>query len=212
MARAARELGYEYLAICDHTQAVRVVPGLDADAVRRQAEEIAAANEELAPFRVLRGIECDILPDGSLDLPDDVLGELDWVMASVHAGQRAPRKEITARTIEAMRHPAVRAVSHPKGRIINHRPENELDLDRTFEVALETGTALEINGLPDRLDLRDVHVRAALDAGVPLLVSTDAHSVRGLNNMLLAVATARRGSAQAANVVNTRPLSEIVSG
>jgi DNA polymerase (family X) len=212
MVEAARDRGYEYLAICDHTRNVRVVPGLDADDVRRQAVEITAVNEHVAPFRVLRGIECDILPDGSLDLPDDVLGELDWVMASVHAGQRAPRKEITARTIEAMRHPAVRAVSHPKGRIINHRPENELDLDRTFEVALETGTALEINGLPDRLDLRDVHVRAALDAGVPLLVSTDAHSVRGLNNMLLAVATARRGSAQAANVVNTRPLSEIVSG
>lgn len=178
--------------------------------MRRQAEEIAAVNERVAPFRVLRGIECDILPDGSLDLPDDVLGELDWVMASVHAGQRAARDVITERTIEAMRHPAVRAISHPRGRIINHRPENELDLERAFEVALETGTALEVNGLPDRLDLRDVYVRDAVEAGVPIVVSTDAHSVRGLNNMRLAVATARRGWARAGNVVNARPLSQII--
>jgi DNA polymerase (family 10) len=210
MGEAARERGYEYLAICDHTRNVRVVPGLDADDVRRQAEEIAAANERLRPFRVLRGIECDILPDGSLDLPDDVLAELDWVMASVHAGQRAPSGELTRRTTEAMRHPAVRALSHPKGRIINHRPENALDLDRIFEVALEEGVALEVNGLPDRLDLRDEHVRRAVEAGVPIVTSTDAHSVRGLGNMRLAVATARRGWAQAADIVNTRPLSEIV--
>jgi DNA polymerase (family 10) len=210
MAEAARDRGYEYLAICDHTRSVRVVPGLDADDVRRQAEEITAANERLAPFRILRGIECDILPDGSLDLPDDVLGELDWVMASVHAGQRAERDVITARTVEAMRHPAVRALSHPTGRIINHRPPNALDLERVLEVALETGTALEVNGLPDRLDLRDEHVRLVVEAGVPLVISTDAHSVRGLGNMQLAVATARRGWAQAADVVNARPLSEII--
>jgi DNA polymerase (family X) len=209
MAEAARDRGYEYLAICDHTRNVRVVPGLDADDVRRQGEEIAAANDRVAPFRILRGIECDILPDGSLDLPDDVLAELDWVMASVHAGQRAPREELTRRTVEAMRHPAVRGLSHPKGRIINHRPENALDLERVFEVALETGIAVEVNGLPDRLDLRDENVRLAVEAGVPVLCSTDAHSVRGLGNMRLAVATARRGWATAADVLNTRPLSEI---
>ena len=209
MSEAALGLGYEYLAICDHTRNVRVVPGLDADDVRRQGEEIAAANELLAPFRILRGIECDILPDGSLDLPDDVLAELDWVQASVHAGQRAPAEEITKRTVEAMGHPAVRCLSHPKGRIINHRPENALDLERVFEVALETGVAVEVNGLPDRLDLRDVHVRAAVEAGVPVVCSTDAHSVRGLGNMQLAIATARRGWATAANILNTRPLSEI---
>jgi len=210
MGEAARDRGYEYLAICDHTRNVRVVPGLDADDVRRQAEEIAEANERLAPFRVLRGIECDILPDGSLDLPDDVLAELDWVMASVHAGQRAPKDELTRRTVEAMRHPAVRGLSHPKGRIINHRQENALDLERVFEVALELGTAVETNGLPDRLDLRDEYVRLAIEAGVPVLCSTDAHSVRGLGNMRLSVATARRGWATAADVLNTRPLSEIV--
>ena len=211
MALAARERGYEYLAICDHTENVRVVPGLDADAVRRQAEEIAAANEELAPFRVLRGIEVDIRRDGSLDLPDDVLGELDWVQLSLHAGQREERKALTEKVVEAMRHPAVRCLSHPKGRILHHRPPNALDLEEVLVVALETGVALEVNGLPDRLDLSGEDARLAVAAGVPLVVSTDAHSIRGLANMELAVATARRGWATAANVLNTRPLVEVLA-
>src|SRR6266545_3458303 len=202
MATAARELGYEYLAICDHTPNVRVVPGLDADDLHRQAEEIAAVNEELAPFRVLRGSE--------VDLPDDILEELEWVQLSLHAGQRQPRDELTRKVTEAMRHPAVRALSHPKGRIINHRPPNALDLERAFEVALETGVALETNGLPDRLDLSGPEIRLAVEAGVPIVVSTDAHSVRGLGNMRLAVHTARRGWATAADVVNTRPLAEVL--
>jgi DNA polymerase (family X) len=210
MATAARDRGYGYLAICDHTPNVRVVPGLDADALRRQAEEIAAANEALSPFRVLRGAECDIRADGTLDLPDDALAELEWVQLSLHAGQRLPREELTARVTEAMRHPAVRCLSHPRGRILNHRPPNALDLERTIEVALETGVALETNGLPDRLDLRDEEVRLAVEAGVPVVCSTDAHSVHGLGNMPLAVMTARRGWATAADVLNTRPLAEIL--
>ena len=211
MAAAAVARGYEYLAICDHTTNVRVVPGLDADAVRRQAEEIAAANERVAPFRVLRGIECDILPDGRLDLPDDVLAELDWVQLSLHAGQRQAARELTAKVTEAMRHPAVRCLSHPTGRLINHRPPNALDLDRAFEVAREEGIAVEVNGLPDRLDLRDEHVRLAIDTGVQIAVNTDAHSVRGLGNMRLAVATARRGCATVADVVNTKPLEQVLA-
>jgi DNA polymerase (family 10) len=210
MGAAARDRGYDYLAICDHTTSVSVVPGLGADDVRRQAEEIAAANERLAPFRVLRGIECDILPDGSLDLADSVLAELDWVMASVHAGQRMTREEMTKRVEEALRNPYVRALSHPTGRLIDRRPPNALDLERVLEVAQETGTALEVNGLPDRLDLRDEHVRLAVEAGVPIVVSTDAHSVRGLGNIRLAVGTARRGCATAADVLNTRPLSAVL--
>ncbi len=209
MALAARELGYEYVAICDHTPNVRVVPGLDADGLRRQAEQIAAVNEEVAPFRVLRGTEVDIRRDGQLDLPDDILEELDWVQLSLHAGQREPREELTRKVTEAMRHPAVRALSHPKGRIINHRPPNALDLERTFEVALETGVAIETNGLPDRLDLSGPEIRLAIEAGVPIVVSTDAHSVRGLENMRLAVHTARRGWATGADVVNTRPLAKL---
>jgi DNA polymerase (family 10) len=210
MGRAARELGYDYLAICDHTPAVGAVRGLSPEDVRRQADEIAAANELLAPFRVLRGIECDILPDGRLDLPDEILAELDWVQASVHGGQRMPRREMTKRVEEALRNPYVRCLSHPTGRYINRRPENALDLDRVFELALEERVALEVNGLPDRLDLKGEYVRAAIEAGVEIVCSTDAHSVRGLGNMVLAVATARRGWATAASVVNSRPLSAIL--
>jgi DNA polymerase (family 10) len=211
MATAAIERGYEYLAICDHTVNVRVVPGLDADAVRRQGDEIAEANERVAPFRVLRGIECDILADGRLDLPDDVLAELDWVQLSLHAGQRGERKELTRKVTEAMRHPAVRCLSHPTGRLINHRPPNALDLERAFEVAVEQGVAIEVNGLPDRLDLRDEHVRRAIEAGVQICVNTDAHSVRGLGNMQLAVATARRGWATVGDVLNTKPLEQVLA-
>lgn len=212
MGRGALERGYDYLAICDHTPAVGAVRGLTPDEVRRQAEEIAVANELLAPFQVLRGIECDILPDGRLDLPDDVLSELEWVQASVHAGQRMSQAEMTKRVEEALRNPYVRCLSHPKGRLINRRPENALDLERVFDVALEEGVALEVNGLPDRLDLSGEHVRDALRAGVQIVCSTDAHSVRGLGNMALSVATARRGWATAAAVVNTRPLQSILSG
>jgi DNA polymerase (family 10) len=205
MARAAIERGYAYLAICDHTPAVGAVRGLSADDVRRQAEEIAAANELLAPFRVLRGIECDILADGRLDLPDDVLAELDWVQASVHGGQRMPQPEMTRRVEAALRNPYVSCLSHPTGRLINRRPENAVDLERVHELAVEHGVALEVNGLPDRLDLSGEHVRDALRAGVRIVCSTDAHSVRGLGNMELAVRTARRGWATAADVVNSSP-------
>jgi DNA polymerase (family 10) len=210
MATAARDRGYEYLAVCDHTPGVTVVPGLDADALRRQAVEIAAANEELAPFRVLRGVECDIRADGTLDLPGDVLAELEWVQLSLHAGQRTPRRELTARVVAAMGHRAVRCLSHPTGRLIGHRPENALDLERTFDAALEHGVALEVNGLPSRLDLRGEHVRAAIAAGVGIVCSTDAHSPAGLDNMALAVHTARRGGATAAGVLNTGPLTAVL--
>jgi DNA polymerase (family X) len=210
MGLAARELGYEYLAICDHTRNVRVVPGLDADELRRQGEEIEQANAELAPFRILRGTECDILHDGTLDLPDDVLAELDWVQASVHAGQRQSREQLTHRMTEAARHPAVRSISHPQGRIIHHRPPNAVDLEKLFAVCIETGTAVETNGLPDRIDLSAELVRDAVDAGLAITASTDAHSVRGLGNMQLAIGTARRGRARAADVLNTRPLAEVL--
>jgi DNA polymerase (family 10) len=210
MARAARARGYAYVAICDHTPAVGAVQGLSADDVRRQGEEIAAVNEELTPFRVLRGIECDILPDGGLDLPDDVLAELEWVQASVHAGQRMRRSEMTKRVEEALRHPAVRCLSHPTGRLINRRPENAVDLERIYEVARAHRVALEVNGLPARLDLSGEHVHEALRAGVRVVCSTDAHSPQGLDNMTLSVATARRGWATAADVLNTQPLATLL--
>jgi len=210
MAVAARARGYEYLAICDHTPNVGVVRGLTADDLARQAEEIAEVNAEHAPFRVLRGVECDIRADGSLDLGDHALAQLDWVQLSLHAGQRRPAAELTRMVTNAMRHPAVRALSHPKGRILNRRPENALDLEEVFVVALETGVALEVNGLPDRLDLSATHVREALDAGVELVLNSDSHSAPGLERMELAVATARKGGAARGSVLNCRPLEELL--
>ncbi len=211
MGLAALERGYDYLAICDHTVSVGAVPGLEADAVRRQGDEIAEANERLAPFRLLRGTECDIQRDGSLDLPDDVLAELDWVQASVHGGQRGSREELTKRVLAALDSPYVSCLSHPTGRLINHRPPNAIDLEAVFARLAEQGRAVEVNGLPNRLDLRDEHVRLAREAGVAIVVNTDAHSTRGLENMELAVATARRGGATAEDVVNTRPLDEVLA-
>ena len=210
MGAAARDRGYAYLAICDHTPNVGVVHGLSTDELRRQGEEIARANDELAPFRILRGVECDIRADGSLDVEDAMLDELEWVQLSLHAGQRRPREELTAIVTEAMRHPSVRALSHPKGRILNHRPENALDLDEVFTVARETGVAVEVNGLPDRLDLSAVHVGEALAAGVDLVLNSDSHSPAGLASLELALATARKGAATRDRIVNTRPLTDIL--
>jgi DNA polymerase (family 10) len=209
MGEAARDRGYEYLAICDHTVAVTVVPGLTAEDVRRQGEEIARANEQLVPFSILRGIECDIRPDGNLDLDDDVLAELDWVQISLHAGQRRSGEELTRIVTEAMRSPHASALSHPKGRILNHRPENALDLDSVFAVAVETGVAVEINGLPDRLDLSDSHAAEALAAGVDLVLNSDSHSTGGLASLEYSVATARRAATPLERVVNARPLAEV---
>ncbi len=211
MGLAAKERGYEYLAICDHTVSVGAVPGLDADGVRRQAEEIAQANERLAPFRVLRGTECDIRRDGSLDLPDDLLAELEWVQVSVHGGQRASREELTKRVLTALESPYVSCLSHPTGRLINYRPPNAVDLEAVLARLAEQGRAVEVNGLPNRLDLRDEHVRLAREAGVPIVCSTDAHSTRGLGNIELSVATARRGGAAATDVLNTRPLEDVLA-
>jgi DNA polymerase (family X) len=209
MALAARKRGYEYLAICDHTPNVSVVPGLDSADLARQAEEIAEVNEALAPFRVLRGVECDIRADGSLDVDDDALAGLEWVQLSLHAGQRRSARDLTRMVTEAMRHPSVRALSHPKGRILGHRPENALDLEEVFGVAREAGVALEVNGLPDRLDLSATHVREALAAGVELVLNSDAHSARGLENLALALATARKGGATASSVANCRSAAQL---
>ena len=212
MGRAARERGYDYLAICDHTPAVGAVRGLTPDDVRRQAEEIAAANELLAPFRVLRGIECDILPDGRLDLPDDVLAELDWVQASVHGGQRMPRREMTKRVEEALRNPYVRCLSHPEGPL--HQPaagERPRPGARVRGRARATAVALEVNGLPLRLDLSGEHVRDALRAGVrDRLLNRRALSARTREHGALGRDRASRLGDGGSDVVNTRPLRAIL--
>ena len=210
MARAAMDKGYEYIAITDHSLGLGIVQGLSPERVREQRKLIDALNEDLAPFRVLAGIELEIRVDGTLALPDDVLAELDIVLASVHTSMRQDRETMTRRVVAAMHSPHVDIIAHPTGRLINQRDRLNLDFDAVLRAAEETGTILEINAQPNRLDLDGEHVRAAIEAGVLLSLGTDAHSTEGLGVMPLGVAMARRGWAEGRRVVNTRPPAELL--
>jgi DNA polymerase (family X) len=203
MVLASKERGHRYIAICDHARRLRD-GRLDA-----QTEAIAALNERLSGIRILAGVEVDIRADGSLDFDDDTLAGREWVMASIHSGFDGPRERLTERLVAAMENPHVDCIGHPTGRKINRRPPYELDFERVCEVAVETGTFLEINAQPDRLDLTDTLGRAAAEAGVPIVVSTDAHRIHELDNLELGVAQARRGWLTAEQVVNTRSWAEI---
>ena len=204
MLAAALEQGHRYVAICDHARR------LHDGRLERQAEEIAALNTLFgARLTVLSGVEVDIRADGSLDLPDAALAERDWVVASIHSGFDASREKLTARLLAAMESPHVDCIGHPTGRKIGKRLPYELDLETVLMKAVETGTFLEINAQPDRLDLSDTLARAAGEAGVRIVVSTDAHRTWELANLQLGVAQARRGWLTADQVVNTRLWPEI---
>jgi len=211
MAQAAQKLGYEYLVISDHTQGLGIANGLDVTKLRQQRAEIEELNRQFSGFRLLQGAEVEIRSDGTLDYPDEVLQELDVVIASVHSGLRQDREVITARMIRAMRNPHVDILGHPSGRILGHREATNVDLDRILQVAAETGTILEVNAVPNRLDLDDVHVRQAIRLGVMLSIDSDAHSTAGLEAIKYGVATARRGWAEARHVVNTLPLKQFLA-
>jgi len=210
IAEAARARGYQYVVISDHTQSLGVARGLTPERLRAQRAEINRLNEQYADFHLLQGAEVEIKADGSLDLPDEVLGELDVVVASIHSGLRQERERITSRLISAMRNPHVDILGHPLGRILGQREASAVDMDRVMAVALETGTILEVNSIPDRLDLDDAHIRRAVEMGVKLAVNSDAHNAAGLAAMEYGVATARRGWAEAKDVVNTLPLNELL--
>ena len=203
MVAAAKELGRAYLAVCDHARRLR------DGRLEQQAEEIAELDGRTKGLQILRGIEVDIRADGSLDMPDDDLARLDWVMASVHSGFDKPRAELTRRIQAAMESPHVDCIGHPTGRKINRRDPYDVDFEALFETALETGTFLEINCQPDRLDLDDNHARAAAEAGVKLVISTDAHRTHELANMRLGIAQARRAWIGADQVVNARPWRDV---
>ena len=203
MVAAAKAEGRRYVAICDHARRLR------GELLAQQGEAIAAVNETVDGIQVLRGIEVDIRRDGSLDMDDESLAGLDWVMASIHSGFDAPRDELTKRLVSAMENPNVDCIGHPTGRKLNKRTPYELDLDALFAAAVETGTFLEINAQPDRLDLRDSHARAAVQAGVKIVVSTDAHRLHELANLELGVFQARRGWLTKADVVNTRTWPQV---
>jgi DNA polymerase (family 10) len=203
MAIAALDRGRKYVAICDHARRLR------EGRLERQAEEIAALGDRLSGLTILAGVEVDIRADGSLDLPDEALAGRDWVMASIHSGFDGPRERLTERLVAAMENPHVDCIGHPTGRKINRRPPYELDFERVLEKAVETGTFLEINAQPDRLDLADSHARAAAEAGVRIVISTDAHRVHELDNLELGVAQARRGWVTRDQVVNARSWAQV---
>jgi DNA polymerase (family 10) len=212
MVRAAVARGLEYIAITDHGQRVTMARGLDRDRLLRQWDEIDRLNESLAaegtpPIVVLKGIEVDMLERGGLDLPDEILARADWVVASLHYGQNQPRDRITARIVEAIENPFVRVIGHPTGRLINRRPPYDVDIEAVIAAAARTGTFLEINANPWRLDLDDRHAAAAKRAGVRLVISTDAHSTRGLDVMRCGILQARRAGLEPDDVANTRTLA-----
>src|SRR5918992_1226380 len=203
MAQTARERGYEYIAITDHSASHGFGNDVQPDELLRQTETIRGL--ELDGIAVLPGTEVNVLPDGTLDYADDVLEQLDWVIASLHTSFRLSEKEQTDRMLRAMEHPLVDAIGHPTGRLLERREAYALDVDRVIEKAVETGTFLEINGNPDRRDLNDVYARAAAEAGAMLVIDSDAHWPRTLQNMRFGVATARRAWLTAAHGADARP-------
>ncbi|MCU0308299.1 MAG: DNA polymerase/3'-5' exonuclease PolX [Thermoleophilia bacterium] len=204
MAAAAAARGYDYLGVSDHSRSLAMAGGLDPDRLRRQWEEIARVQEGVSGVRLLRASEVDILADGRLDFDDEVLAALDWVTASVHSAFRQPPERITARLLAAIEHPHVDAIGHPTGRMLGRREGYAFDVDRVLEAAARTGTCLEVNGQPARLDLDAALARRALEAGVRLIVSSDAHSTDALGFVRNGVLVARRAGARAEDVANTR--------
>src|SRR5579884_137303 len=211
MVEAAIARGYEYLALTDHSRSLGVAGGLSVERLREQRRLIERLNERYAPFRVLHGAEIDILPNGELDYPDEVLAELDLVTVSVHGGFRQPPARMTARIARALRNPYVDILNHPTGRLLLRRPAHQADVEALIRVAAETGVALEIDGQPDRLDLDDHWARRATAAGALLVCNSDAHGARQLEYARYAVTTARRGWVEARSVLNTWPLRRLLA-
>jgi DNA polymerase (family 10) len=209
MALAARERGYEYLAITDHSASHGFGDDVSPEQLRRQIELVHEANARLEGIELLAGSEVNVLPDGSLDYEDDLLGELDWVIASVHTSFGMDEQAMTERMIVAIEHPLVDAIGHPTGRLIGRREPYAINLDAVFAAAARAGTMLEINANPNRRDLSDIHARSAVRAGVRVLIDSDAHRTDTLGNMRWGIATARRAWLSATDVANTQPWAEL---
>jgi DNA polymerase (family X) len=211
MAQAAVELGYEYICISDHVGTLRIANGLDEKRLTSQRKEIDSVHKKMGrAITVMQGSEVNILSDGKLDMPDRVLKGLDVVVASVHGGFRQTREQMTARIVSAMENENVDIIGHPTGREIQRRQAYELDMEKVFETSKSTGTFLEVDAYPDRLDLNADNVRAAIGKGCMIVIDTDAHSAAQLRYMRLGIATARRGWAKNGDVVNTLPLSKFM--
>ncbi|MDD2696743.1 MAG: DNA polymerase/3'-5' exonuclease PolX [Candidatus Pacebacteria bacterium] len=214
MAKAAQNMGYEYIGISDHTKFLRIEHGLDERKLERRNKEIDKLNQSLKiknwKVIILKGCEANILNDGSIDIKDESLKKLDYVIAGIHSNFKMPREEMTERMIRAMRNPNVDIISHPTGRILKRRDEYEIDFDRILRVAKETGTILEISAWPERLDLNDQNIRRAKTAGVKMVINTDSHHKDQLRFMEFGVAQARRGWAEKEDIINCWPLEKLV--
>jgi DNA polymerase (family 10) len=210
MARAALARGYQYLAITDHSQSLGVASGLSAERLAQQRREIDEVQPRVPAIRLWQGSEVEVRADGTLDFPDEVLAQLDYVVASVHTGLRQDRETLTRRALAAIRNPYVKQLAHPTGRLLPRREGGDFDMEALIQAAAETGTFLEINASPERLDLPDTHIRRAIELGVRLIINCDAHHVDDFNNLHFGVATACRGWASTENIVNTQPLEEFV--
>jgi DNA polymerase (family 10) len=208
MAEAAAARGWEYLAVTDHSASHGFGNHVTPEALEARIAEVAALNERLDGLRVLAGSEVNILPDGSLDYPDELLARLDWVVASIHTSFAMDEAAMTDRMIAAVEHPLVDAIGHPTGRKIETRAPYALDMPRVIAAAARTGTMIEINAAPDRRDMNEIHARAAAQAGVMVLVDSDAHSARNFALLRYGIATARRAWLTPAQVANTRPWPE----
>jgi len=209
LAKAAKALGYEYICITDHSKSSAIANGLSSKRLAQQIEQIRKINEKLKGITILAGSEVDILANGTLDFDDKLLAELDFVIASIHSGLASPREKVTARTLKAMDNPYVCCIGHPTGRLIGQREAMDIDMAAVIEHAAVTHTALEVNANPQRLDLKDVHCRMAIEAGVKLVIGTDAHNTASLGLMGFGVATAGRGWATKANILNTLSLAKM---
>jgi DNA polymerase (family 10) len=209
MAQAARKIGYEYVAITDHSKAVTVANGMDETRTREHARRIRAA--KVSGIRILAGIEVDILKDGRLDLADEVLAELDIVVASIHSFMNMERAEITERMLAAIENPYVQIIGHPTGRILLRRDAMAYDMERILDAARRCGVIMECNAAPDRLDLKDAYLRMAKDRGVRVVISTDAHSIKNLELMRYGVQMARRGWIEKKDVLNALPLEQMLA-
>lgn len=210
MVKKAKELGYEYIAITDHSKSLKVARGLDESRLRQQLELIKGINERVKGIRILTGIEVDILPDGSLDFDDDILKELDVVIASIHSGFKQDKTTISSRIVNACHNRYVNIIAHPTGRLLGRREPYDVDMDEVFEAAAKTGTVLEINSSPDRLDLNDVNVKRAAEMGIKIAINTDAHGTEALSDMMYGVWVARRGWLAAENIINTYSLEQLL--
>ena len=210
MAEVAREIGLKYIAITDHSKRVAMANGLDEKRLLKQWAEIDAINEAATDdFVILKGVECDILEAGGMDIEDDVLAQADWVIASVHYGQNQPRAQITDRILGAIENPNICMVAHPTGRLLNKREPYDVDLEAVFDAAKANKTLVELNANPVRLDLNDVYLMAAREKGIPIVINTDAHRTLGLANMKYGIKQARRGGLTAKDVANTKTLKQL---